>query len=189
MQSFLGDPFRKCPRIQRCLVRQWILVASVYSLCLATEIGTPFSDEEVAALVVFNGGMAGFAGYDAPRAVLAFHSVFCSFVGRPKIFGIVVDVDWKRCASPWRSHRCSSWTSLTCPLCSETGTFSAVCVQTVEIPQVQFLVMFLTCPLLCMSRSSTSPSWRRGRFPWFSEQTTSVRRPGCAGSWVQAVRS
>ena len=28
-----------------------------------------FADEEVAALVVDNGGMAGFAGYDAPRAV------------------------------------------------------------------------------------------------------------------------
>ena len=68
------------------------------------------------------------------------------------------------------SHRCSSWTSLTCPLCSETGTFSAVCVQTVEIPQVPFLVLLLTCPVLCMSRSSTSPSWRRGRFPWSCEQ-------------------
>ena len=26
--------------------------------------------------------------------------------------------------TPWRSHRCSSWTSLTCPLCSETGMHS-----------------------------------------------------------------
>ena len=32
---------------------------------------TPFADEEVAALVVYSSGMAGFAGYDAPRAVLA----------------------------------------------------------------------------------------------------------------------
>ena len=33
---------------------------------------TPLADEEVAALVVYNGGIPGFAGYDAPRAVLAF---------------------------------------------------------------------------------------------------------------------
>ena len=33
------------------------------------------------------------------------------------------------------------------PVVSETGTFSAVCVQTVKIPQVPFLVMFLTCPV------------------------------------------
>ena len=110
--------------------------------------------------------------------MLAFLAVFCSFVGRPKIFGIVFDVDRKPCTSPWRSHRCSSWTSLTCPLCSETGTFNAVCVQTVEIPQVPFLVMVLTCPLLCMSRSSTSLSWRRGRFPWSSEQI--MRFPCCS---------
>ena len=38
----------------------------------------------------------------------------------------------------------------------------------VKIPQVQFLVMLLTCPLLCMSRSSTSLSWHGGRFPWSS---------------------
>ena len=43
-----------------------------------------------AALVVDNGGMAGFAGSNAPRAVLALHAVFYSFVGRPKIFGIMV---------------------------------------------------------------------------------------------------
>ena len=106
---------------------------SVHGLCLATETGahsancarfrslcpfTPaFADEVVAALVVYNSGMAGSAGYDAPRAVLAFHAVFYSFVGRPKIFGIMVDMDRKPCTSPWRSHRCSSW-----PLCSETGS-------------------------------------------------------------------
>ena len=115
--EFSGSTFRKCSRILHYLVRQWILVASVHGLCLATETGAH---------------------------------------------------------SPWRSHRFSSWTSLTCPLCSETGTFSAVCVQTVEIPLVPFFVMLLTCPLLCMSRSSTSPSWRRGRFPWSHEQTTEI---------------
>ena len=46
-----------------------------------------------AALVVDNGGMAGFAGSNAPRAVLALHAVFYSFVGRPKIFGIMVCMD------------------------------------------------------------------------------------------------
>ena len=40
MRIFLGDPFRKRSRIQRYLVRQWIHVASVYGLCLATETGT-----------------------------------------------------------------------------------------------------------------------------------------------------
>ena len=89
--DFSGRTFRKCSRILRYLVRQWILVASVYGLCLATETGT--------------------------------HSANCART------------------SPWRSHRCSSWTSLTWLLCSETGTFSAVCVQTVEIPQVPFLVV------------------------------------------------
>ena len=52
------------------------------------------------------------------------------------------------------------------------------CVQTLEIPQVPFLVLLLTCPLLCMSRSSTSPSWRRSRFPWFSELI--MRFPCCS---------
>ena len=33
---------------------------------------------------------------------------------------------------------------------------------------VHFLTCLLTCPLLCMSRSSTTLSWRRGRFPWCS---------------------
>ena len=61
---------------------------------------TPFPDEEVAALVVFNCGMAGCAWVDAPRAALAFLAVFCSLVGRPKIFGIVFDVDRKPCTSP-----------------------------------------------------------------------------------------
>ena len=42
----------------------------------------------------------------------------------------------------------------------------------VKIPQVQFLVVLLTCPIMCMSKSSTSLSWRRGRFPW--NQTTVI---------------
>jgi len=50
------------------------------------------ADDEVAAMVVDNGsGMckAGFAGYDAPRAV------FPSIVGRPKMPGIMVGMDQK----------------------------------------------------------------------------------------------
>ena len=82
-----------------------------------------FGDEEVAALVVDNCGMAGFAGYDAPRAVLdsgmckavpAFHAVFPWIFGRPKIFGIMKGIDQKDtglCTSPWSVHSCSSWTS------------------------------------------------------------------------------
>ena len=41
------------------------------------------ADEEVAALVVYSSGMAGFAGYDAPRALLAFHAVFYSLSAGP----------------------------------------------------------------------------------------------------------
>ena len=33
--EFTGSAFRKCSRFLRYLVRQWILVASVYGLCLA----------------------------------------------------------------------------------------------------------------------------------------------------------
>ena len=138
---------RKCFLTQRYLVRQWILVASVYGLCLATETGarsencawfwclcpfTPLSDEGARRFQRWY----GFAGYSAHRAGIARYVLLV--VGRPKVFGIMVVVVRKPCTSPWRSHRSSSWTSLTCPLCSETGTFSAVCVQTVEIPQVQY---------------------------------------------------
>ena len=42
------------------------------SLCTFTLL----ADEEVAALVVYNGGMAGSAWCDAPRAVFACHAVF-----------------------------------------------------------------------------------------------------------------
>ena len=61
-------------------IPQWLLKTVSMSLFPA------FADEEVAALVVDNGGMAGFAGYDAPRAVpstvacarLFPHIVLCS---------------------------------------------------------------------------------------------------------------
>ena len=48
------------------------------------------------ALVIDNGGtfMAGFAGDDALLAVFPF------FVGKHKIFGIVVDVDWEALHQP-----------------------------------------------------------------------------------------
>ena len=36
------------------------------------------------------------------------------------------------------------------------------------------LFWILTCPLLCMSRSSTTLSWCRGRFPWSRQQTTEI---------------
>ena len=172
--------------------------------CATTGARGPFRSVP-AALVVDNGGTAGFAGYDAPRAVLAFHAVFNSFVGKPKIFRIMVDMDWKPCTSPWRSHRCSSWTSLTCPLCSETGLYSPTLqspsrshmCSSLYVDDVPLVVQrhrvhrqsvdmavyaetgtysaklcisdwLLTCPSPCMSRSLTSLSWRRGRFPWSS---------------------
>ena len=50
------------------------------------------ADDEVAAIVCDNGsGMVkcGFAGDDAPRAVLP------SMVGRPKMLGIMIGVDKK----------------------------------------------------------------------------------------------
>ena len=65
-----------------------------------------------------------------------------------QIFGIVVDVDWEALHQP------------------------------VEIPQVPFFGMLLTCPSMCMLRSSITPSWRRGRFPWSSEQI--MRFPCCS---------
>ena len=81
--GFLGVYCRSGFRIQRLLARQWIQVWRQStrlwyfthfprgcelgpSLCPFTPA---FADEEVAALVVDNGGMAGDAGYDAPRAV------------------------------------------------------------------------------------------------------------------------
>ena len=127
MWNFLGNPFRKCSHIQRFLVGLWIHFASVHigfwvtshrsyvkvdsdpavrSLCLFTPA---VSAGEVAALVVDNSGTAGFAGYDAPRAVLAFLAGVLLVVGRPKLFGVMVDVDRKPCTSLWRFHRCSSW--------------------------------------------------------------------------------
>ena len=39
--------------------------------------------------------------------------------------------------------------SVDIPVYAETDTNSAVCAQTVEIPQVQFLVVLRTCPSLC----------------------------------------
>ena len=67
----------------------WLLRARC---CATTGARGPFRSV-LAALVVDNGGLAGFAGHDAPRAVLAFHAVFNSFVGRPKIFCIMVYMD------------------------------------------------------------------------------------------------
>ena len=83
---FLGDPFRKRSHIQRFLVRLWIHVASVYRgfwgilrcvkvdsdpacRCATTGAHGPRSSLH-AALGVDNGCTAGFAGFDAPRAVL-----------------------------------------------------------------------------------------------------------------------
>ena len=103
--------------------------------CATTGARGPFRSVH-AALVVDNGGMAGFGGYDAPRAVLAFHSGVLLLSAGPRFSASWSDMDRKPCTSPWRSHRCSSWTSLTCPLCSETGTCSAVCAQFVEIPRL-----------------------------------------------------
>ena len=95
-----------------------------------------FADEEVAALVVDNGGMAGFAGMC--KAVPAHRAVFPLFFDRPKILGIMVGMvqkDSGSCTSPWSLHRCSSWTSSRARL-----------VEPVVVPQVQFLDKF-TCPV------------------------------------------
>ena len=77
-------------------------------------------------------GLAGFASYDAPRAVF-FDSgrckagfVFAVFLlaSTGPSFWLRSVMDLKDIFPPWRSRRCSSWTSLTCPLCSETGMHS-----------------------------------------------------------------
>ena len=88
-----------------------------------------------AALVVNDGGMAGFAGSDAPRAVLAFP--LCSLDCR-QAQGFRL---W------WRFHRCSSWTRLWC-------FFTGAVVQTVH--------SVWRCRSCSSSRTLTSPSWRSG---------------------------
>ena len=64
------------------------LVGSTVDTCLQFSEALGFFLLFDAALVVDYGGMAGFAGSNAPRAVLALHAVFYSFVGRPKIFAL-----------------------------------------------------------------------------------------------------
>ena len=118
----MGVVFRMFPLFRKCFVRQWIHARASQGCC----------------------GMACFAGYDAPRAVLI-DSGRCKAGFVSAVFPLVST------GPSLRSHRCRSWTSLTCPLYSETSTFSAVCSQTVEIPQVRFFAMLLTGELLCMS--------------------------------------
>ena len=65
--------------------------------------------------------MAGFTGYDAPRAV--FLSVAISqvqFLKGCRARCVQRQMPWSRLAVPWRVHRCSSWTRLSCPLCATT---------------------------------------------------------------------
>ena len=130
---------RMFPSFRIYLVRQWIHARVSQGCC----------------------GMAGFAGYDAPRAVL-FDSGRCKAGFVSAVFPLVST------GPSVRSHRCSSWTSLACELFSETGTLSAVCLQTVEIPQLPFFAMLLTCPLLCMSGRRHH---RPGAAAWSSELT------------------
>ena len=74
-----------------------------------------------------------------------------------------------------------------CCLCTDRGD-----------PTGAVLGYVIDMPVVACQGSSTSPSWRRGRFPWSSEQI--MRFPCCSPlirwsmswvcrSWVQAVRS
>ena len=65
---------------------------------------------------------------------------------------------------------------MTCPsLCNDIvfvdrkwWTLPVCCRDRYAQCQTVHLDWLLTCPLLCMSRSLTSLSWRRGHFPWSS---------------------
>ena len=107
--------FQSCFRMQR-------LFGSTVDTCMT-------SVYRGCALVVYNSGLAGFAGYDAPRAVF-FDSGRCKagfvplVVDRPKMLASLF------CGPEGHFHSVEVptgavlVTSLTCPLCSETGLHS-----------------------------------------------------------------
>ena len=49
-----------------------------------TEMADIEQTKKIIPFVTCDGFMAGFAGYDAPRAVLAFHAVFCCLSAGPR---------------------------------------------------------------------------------------------------------
>ena len=121
-----------------------------------------------AALAVDNGGTAGLAGCDAPCAVLAFRAVF-SIVGRPNVFGIMVDM-WFSLRSGGIPHFSASCSPELCQLFMLTGAVlgqgllracrgspTGALVQTVQksVPLLQFIDVLLASFL-----------WRRGRSLW-----------------------
>ena len=72
---------------------------------------------------------------------------------------VIKQLQFQQFVGQWRVLYSSSTEWWILPLCSETGTHSVT---------LCFLDWLLTCPL-CMSRSSSTLSWRRGRFPWTTE--------------------
>ena len=118
----LGDYFR-IRRIQRFLVRQWIHVTASQRVfrCLF-----PYTTQCLVLCGTCSATVTGFASW--LRCTSRCVPLGCS---RPKIFSILFDVDQKdsdahgvcwqhrmirtlqtvQLLSPWRWHRCSSWTS------------------------------------------------------------------------------
>ena len=98
--DYLGDDIPGYFRIQRLLARQWIHVWRQFtcfgyftyfprkgvlgsSLCTLT----PLADEEVAALVVHNSGMAGFCRVRRTSRCVGISRYVLLVVGRPMVFG------------------------------------------------------------------------------------------------------
>ena len=121
---------------------------------------------------------------------LVIHLALCSFpVFRPVMLDIMASMDLKDSFMrdfPWRFHRCSSWTRLSCPLCATTcpgpaahsgaaagaahhqghlhplrgaefGSHGSDCSTDHEIPRLQFLDKDFTCPLLSHTGALAGP--------------------------------
>ena len=193
VRSFLGDPFRKRSRILRYLVQQWMHVASVHGLCLATETGThsancdrfwslcpftpAFAVEEVATLVIQR-WYGWFCRLRCNSRCVGISRCFLLVCRQAQDFRHHGRYGQEALHQPVEIHRCSSWYVDDMPVVVQRHRVHR---QSVDNPvyaetgtfsaKLCILDWLLTCPLFCMSRSLTSLSWRRGR----------VRRPRRAG--------
>ena len=85
--------------------------------------------------------------------LVTIHLALCSFpVFRPVMLDIMASMDLKDSFMrdfPWRFHRYSSWTRLSCPLCATTHAL--VQLLTVELPQVQLIIKVIYIPFAAQS--------------------------------------
>ena len=120
-------------------------------------------------------GLAGFACYDAPHAVLfgcgrckaGFASAVFPLVSTGPSFWVHGVMDLKDI--PWRSHRCISRISLTCPLYSEYVQ-CCLCADRGDSTGA-VLGCVIDMPVVVHVKVVDITSWRRGCFPWSSGQT------------------